>query len=337
MGPPRARAVATACCLLLANASPEQRAQELLGKMALDDKLQLFFGSSSPYVGHVVGNATLGIPSLNLNDGPQGFRCNGLGQCPPGTSTQFPSGLTIAASWDVDAALLWGTSMGKEFKAKGANVQLGPGLCLARIPKNGRNFEYMSGEDPELGYALVHGAITGIQSQGVVANAKHFIANNQETDRETINAKVDERTLFEMYYRPFKGAIDAGVGSIMCKCSIRRRNCCTYTLRNRPIRLTGSYNKINGAWSCEHAPSLTTDLRGHLEFKGWVMSDWGATHSVSLPQVAKKRKNRIALAYCAFATQGLDMQMPDSSFLGPQSIGALVSCPAIFFFFSLLK
>ena len=123
--------------------------------------------------------------------------------------------------------------MGAEFRGKGANVQLGPGLCLARLPQNGRNFEYMSGEDPHLGYAMVQPAVEGIQSQGVIANAKHFINNNQETNRTTVSAEVDERTRFEIYYPPFEGAIAAEVGSMMC-----------------------SYNRIStssdrlGNWSC---------------------------------------------------------------------------------------
>lgn len=93
-----------------------------------------------------------------------------------------------------------------------------------------------------------------------MANAKHWVMNNQETDRGTVDENVDERTRFEIYYPPFEGAIEAGVGSFMC-----------------------SYNKINGNWSCENNSTLTTDLRDRLGFKGYVMSDWGATHSVSLP------------------------------------------------------
>merc|ERR1719408_187451 len=107
----------------------------------------------------------------------------------------------------------WGSGMGKEFFGKGSNVQLGPGLCVARIPRNGRNFEYVSGEDPYLGYKLVQPAIRGIQGNKVVANAKHWILNNQETNRKAVSAETDERTRFEMYYPPFEGAIEAEVGS----------------------------------------------------------------------------------------------------------------------------
>jgi beta-glucosidase len=109
--------------------------------------------------------------------------------------------------------------MGKEFFDKGANVQLGPGMCITRVPRNGRNFEYISGEDPVLGAELVGPVIEGIQSQGVIANAKHWVQNNQETDRGDVDENVDERTQFELYYQPFEAAAAAGVGSVMCSCA----------------------------------------------------------------------------------------------------------------------
>ncbi len=138
--------------------------------------------------------------------------------------------MTIAASFDTDAARMWGAAQGDEFYRKGAHVQLGPGINVARIPLNGRNFEYISGEDPVLGARMVAPAIRGIQSQGVVANAKHWVQNNQEENRGSVNELVDERTRFEYYYPPFEAAVRAGVGSFMC-----------------------SYNRINGNWSCENS------------------------------------------------------------------------------------
>ena len=114
----------------------------------------------------------------------------------------------------------WGKGMGEEFFAKGSNVQLGPGVCLARVPVNGRNFEYLSGEDPFLGYTLAQPTVRGIQGEGVIANAKHFVNNNQETNRGAVSENVDERTRFEMYYPPFEGAVKAGLGSIMCSCEL---------------------------------------------------------------------------------------------------------------------
>ena len=140
----------------------------------------------------------------------------------------------------------------------------------------------LSGEDPFLGYVMVQPAIKGIQSQGVVANAKHWVNNNQETDRVTVDERVDERTQFEMYYPPFEGAIAADVGSFMC-----------------------SYNKVNGHWSCENPDTLQRDLKERLGFKGWVMSDWGATHSMSI-------------------LAGLDQEMPGAAYMSDEGLTAAV-------------
>lgn len=222
------------------------------------------------YTGNVAPNTRLGIPQIKMNDGPQGFRDNNH----PGTSTAWPSALTVAAAWDEELMLQWGIAMGKEFFDKGANVQLGPGMNVARVPKNGRNFEYLSGEDGFLGYTLVQPVVRGIQSQNVIANAKHYVLNNQETNRGSVSDNADERTRFEIYYQPFWGASDAGVGSMMC-----------------------SYNKIYFTWSCENNETLATDLKERMGFKGFVMSDWGATHSTSI-------------------VQGLDIEMPGADFMG---------------------
>mmetsp|Transcript_4435 Transcript_4435/g.8078 ORF Transcript_4435/g.8078 Transcript_4435/m.8078 type:complete len:716 (+) Transcript_4435:1-2148(+) len=246
---------------------PEARAKAMLEKMTVDEKLTMLHGKIGPYVGNVAGNIRLGIPALNLNDGPQGFRSEAY----PGSTTAFPSALSAAATWDPNSLFAYGSAMGSEFYKKGANVQLGPGLCVARVPRNGRNFEYISGEDPFLGYTLAQPYVKGVQSQGVIANAKHWVNNNQETNRMIMSSDVDERTRFEMYYPPFEGAIEAGVGSVMC-----------------------SYNKINGVYSCSNDVTLS-DLKEKLGFKGWVMSDWGATHNSSI-------------------NQGLDQEMPGALF-----------------------
>lgn len=147
---------------------PAKRAALLVGYMNLSEKVHLFHGSGSGYVGNVEGNSRLGIPAIRMNDGPQGFRDN----VHPGSSTAWPCSLAIGATFDRAAAYAWGAAMGDEFFRKGSNVQLGPGMCIARVPRNGRNFEYISGEDPYLGYVLVQPVVTGIQAQGVVANAK---------------------------------------------------------------------------------------------------------------------------------------------------------------------
>eukprot|EP00750_Incisomonas_marina_P012704 INCI17143.13.p1 GENE.INCI17143.13~~INCI17143.13.p1 ORF type:complete len:517 (+),score=92.56 INCI17143.13:524-2074(+) len=156
-------------------------------------------------------------------------------------------------------------------------------MCVARIPKNGRNFEYLSGEDPFLGSKLVPRAVNGIQSKGVIANAKHYVNNNQETDRGSVSENVDERTQFEFYYPPFQAAVDARVGSVMC-----------------------SYNKIRNVWSCENPETLRRDLKDRMGFQGWVMSDWGATHSTSI-------------------MAGLDQEMPGASFMGEAEVQNLLN------------
>jgi beta-glucosidase len=240
--------------------------------MTMAEKITMVHGSGGPYVGNVAAIPRLGIPAIKLNDGPQGFRDDAH----PGTTTQWPSCLTVAASFNPKNFYTWGVAMGAEFAGKGANVQLGPGVCIARVPVNGRNFEYLSGEDPLLGYENAYQLVQGIQSQGVIANAKHYIHNNQETDRTSVSANVDERTRMEIYIRAFAGAVDGGVLSIMC-----------------------SYNRINSTYACENDETLTKCLKTYTGFSGWVMSDWGGTHST-----------------VNAANNGLDQQMPDASFFG---------------------
>eukprot|EP00040_Diaphanoeca_grandis_P032533 m.197263 g.197263 ORF g.197263 m.197263 type:complete len:787 (-) comp32656_c2_seq1:40-2400(-) len=266
------------------NDAPIVRAKKLVAEMNVTEKLALFHGSCGGYTGNVCGNSRLGIPQFKYNDGPQGFRGD------PGTSTSWPAALTVSTAWDVNLSLAWGVAMGEEFYQKGANVQLGPGACVARVPRNGRNFEYVSGEDPYLGSQMTGAVVTGIQSQGVVANVKHYVNNNQETNRQTISENVDERTNFEIYYPPFEAAVKVGLGSIMC-----------------------SYNKICydcgpgqiGNWSCENSDTLQTDLKDRLGFAGYVMSDWGATHSASM-------------------NRGLDQEMPGSKYMG-DTLAAMVT------------
>lgn len=247
---------------------PESRAHALLAQMTLAEKVTMLHGhTEGNYSGNVPAITRLNIPALNLNDGPQGFRAP---EKLSGTSTGFPSILTLGATWDPDMAAAYGTAIGEEFAGKGANVYLGPGLNVARVPLCGRNFEYLSGEDPFLGYTLVQPMVKAVQAKNVIANAKHWINNNQEINRDRVSANVDERTRFEMYYPPFEGAIKAGVGSIMC-----------------------SYNRINHVYSCENNETLGIDLRQRLlgSQRAWVVSDWLATHSTSL-------------------VEGLDQEMP---------------------------
>lgn len=208
------------------------------------------------YTGNVPANTRLSIPALKMQDGPQGFRSTET-TGGSGTSTAWPSALTIAASWDQDLLNRWATAMAEEFGAKGANMALAPGIGIARVPTAGRNFEYLCGEDPSLGAILVRPVVRGIQDQGIIANAKHFINNEIEEHRMLVSANVDERTRFELYYPPFQAATEEGVLSVMC-----------------------SYNRINDVYACQNDETLG-HLRKELGFKGWVVSDWTAAKSTA--------------------------------------------------------
>lgn len=162
---------------------------------------------------------------------------------------------------------------------------LGPMVNLARVPQGGRNFESL-GEDPILSSRMVEASVRGIQSQGVMANVKHFVDNNQETDRTTVSAAIDMTSQQELYIRPFRAAVKAGVLSVMC-----------------------SYNKINSVYACENDETIGL-LKGtdpaSMGFRYFLVSDWGATHST----------NNAALA-------GLDVEMPDDQFFGAPLLAAL--------------
>jgi len=173
----------------------------------------------------------------------------------PGTTTQWPSTLNMGSTFDPALALEWGDAMGSEFWGKGTNIQEGPGINIARVMTNGRNFEYVSGEDPVLGSVLVAPIVTGIQKH-VMSISKHYIMNSQEFDRHSVNEVVDEVTSMELYGPPFGAAAAAGTSGFMC-----------------------SYNLINGVYACENEQTLKTMLKGYYNFSGFVVSDWGACHS----------------------------------------------------------
>jgi beta-glucosidase len=159
--------------------TPAERAQALLAKMALADKVSMLHGVNSPgYTGSTAPNQALGIPALTLNDGRQGFRPND--QSP--TETAFPCQLAAVSTFDIDLMNRFGAAMGQEFAGKGANVVLAPMLILARVPEDGRTFESI-GEDPELAFAMARAHVEGVQSvPGVIANADDFVLNNQVSD-----------------------------------------------------------------------------------------------------------------------------------------------------------
>ncbi len=222
------------------------RAADIVSGLTADERATLTYGNGySNVVGSVPSVGPL--PVLSMDDGPGGVANL------PGV-TAFPDPITLAATWDENLVERWGAAMGAEERGKGVIIQLGPMMNLSRSPLGGRNFEGF-GEDPYLSAELSAHDVRGIQSNHIVATAKHFVGNEQETNRMTVNSLIDERTLHEVYYLPFEASVSAGVGSVMC-----------------------SYNRLNGVYACENAAALG-DLKNGLGFAGWVMSDWTATHS----------------------------------------------------------
>lgn len=215
-------------------------------------------GFNRPEMGSFVGATKpikrLGVPPLKMQDSGNGFRP--LGPNEYGTVTSWPSMLTLASSWDEGLVRRVAAAIATEFKGKGANVLLGPGVNVNRVAYGGRNWEYLSGDDPYLGSRLVPAYIEAVQDKGVMAVVKHFAFNEQETDRNLENSVVGERTAWQIYYPPFEAAVNAGVGAFMC-----------------------SYNRFNGTHSCGNSQLLQRDLKGTMGFPGFVMSDWEAIHS----------------------------------------------------------
>jgi beta-glucosidase len=199
---------------VFAGPDPSARAKAIVAQLTLEEKVGLLTGVGGNYSGNLAAIPRLSVPGLGMNDGPQGFRAPAEFA---GTTTAFPCALSVAAGWDGGNAYAFGTAMGAEFAGKGAGMMLGPAMNVARLPTNGRNFEYISGEDGALGAVMAAAVVRGVQSQGVVANAKHYVQNNQEYQRSTVDSIVDERTHVEVYLPPFEAAVEAGVGSVMCR------------------------------------------------------------------------------------------------------------------------
>lgn len=227
----------------------------LLSQLTLEEKASLCTGAG-PW--KTVAIERLGIPSITVTDGPNGVRRtsdinNMASKSLPATC--FPSASCVAASWDVDLARQMGAALGEECVALGVDVLLGPGNNIKRSPLGGRNFEYMS-EDPFLAGEMAASWIEGVQSQGVGTSLKHFAVNNQEFQRFSINAVVDERALREIYLAAFERAVKkAQPWTVMC-----------------------AYNKVNGYYCSEHHELLTDILKNEWGFQGFVVSDWGAVH-----------------------------------------------------------
>lgn len=223
----------------------EERVQDLLSRMTLEEKLDYINGIDWMYTKEI---KRLGIPSFRMSDGPVGTKSYGK-------STAYPASVMNAATWNINLVYDLGVALGRDSRSRGINFLLGPGVNIARAPMTGRNFEYL-GEDPFLSSSLAVNYIKGVQSQGVVATVKHFAANNQEYDRNFISSDIDERTLQEIYLPAFKAAVQkAKVGAVM-----------------------NSYNLLNGQHTSENAYLNLDILKKDWSFDGILMSDWGGVH-----------------------------------------------------------
>ena len=269
--------------------TPDQRADLVLKQMTLDEKLELIHGNGMPgwgpplpnwYLGNggagfVVGVPRLGIPMIQMSDAAYGVRSsaeNGR------YSTALPSNLASAASWDTQAACDFGALIGRELRAQGYNMTLGGGVNITREPRNGRTFEYL-GEDPILAGTLVGNRIKCEQAQYVIGDIKHYAVNDQESGRNEVNAIIGKRAMRETDMLAFEIGITVGnPAAVMC-----------------------SYNAVNGNFACENTYLLTDVLKKEWKFPGFVVSDWGGTHSTVKASHA-----------------GLDNEEPLDDYFGPK-------------------
>lgn len=251
---PGTNAFAARCPWMDRHKSADARAHELVAAMTLDQKIAELYGRGD-FTHYGAANDIPAVPALCIPELVFNDAGAGVADAKPLT-TAFPDAITQAASWDRSMQRRVGAAIGWEAWHKGIDVQLAPGVDIARNPLNGRNFEY-AGEDPYLSSQTGVAQIKGIQSQHVVATVKHYALNSQETNRMTDSSDADKRTMQEIYLPAFEAAVRQGhVGSVMC-----------------------SYNRVNGVYACQQPYLLNTVLKKQFGFTGWVMSDWGATHS----------------------------------------------------------
>ncbi|KAH7313626.1 glycoside hydrolase superfamily [Stachybotrys elegans] len=264
------------------------KARELVKELSLEEKVNMTGGTTSATgcSGFVPAISRLGFPGLCLADAGNGVRNTDF-------VSAWPSGMHVGASFNTELARRRAHFMGKEAKAKGVNVLLGPAIGpMGRVVEAGRTWEGFS-IDPYLMGDMVYETVSGIQGAGVIATTKHFIAQEQETHRlatrqgpfqEAVSSNIDDRTMHEQYLWPFYDAVRAGTGSIMC-----------------------SFNRLNNTYACQNSKALNGMLKGDLGFQGWVMTDWGAQHSG-----------------VASALGGLDVAMPSgATFWGTQLVAAV--------------
>jgi len=288
-----------ATCLLAFACSTPQTPQEkltahdaeinaIIAQMTLEEKVEMLHSKTNM---SSAGVERLGIADMNYADGPFGIREEGQpnGFMSAGwtldSATYFPTGSALAATWSEDLAYKYGTGMGKEARLRGKDVILGPAVNIQRLPVGGRTYEYLS-EDPMLSAVLALFYTKGVQDEGTAVCIKHFAVNNQETNRGSVDVKIDERTLREIYLKPFERAIiEGGAMSVM-----------------------PAYNKVNGDYCSENEHLLNEILRGEWGFKGMTVSDWGGTHSTMGAML-----------------HGLNVQMTGSNYLGQPVIDSIAT------------
>ncbi len=237
----------------------EDRIEDALSRITVEEKVALIHAQSkfsSP------GVARLGIPEFWMTDGPHGIRPEVLWDewnqagWTNDSCVAFPALTCLTATWNPEAALLYGQSIGEEARYRNKTVLLGPGVNIYRTPLNGRNFEYM-GEDPYLASQMVVPYVKGVQQNGVAACVKHYALNNQEINRHTTNVIVDDRALYEIYLPAFKAAVQEG----------------------KAWAIMGSYNLYKNQHNCHNRYLLNDILKGEWGFDGVVVSDWGGVHN----------------------------------------------------------
>ena len=241
------------------------RVEDLLSQMTLNEKIHILKGSGIESaigkgntavpgaVGTIVPTARLGIPTIYLSDGPAGLRIEPKREGEDRTyyCTAFPIGTLLSSTWNTDLVHEIGIAMGTEAKEYGIDVILGPGANIHRHPLCGRNFEYYS-EDPVLTGFIGSAMVNGIESQGIGTSVKHFVANNQETDRNINDVIVSDRAMREIYLKGFE---------IIVK-------------KSQPWTIMTSYNRVNGVYVSESKNLLADILRDDWNYKGLVMTDW---------------------------------------------------------------
>jgi beta-glucosidase len=254
--------------------SPDQRADLVIKEMTVDEKIATLHGVGMPTddpltvenmpsnrgVGYEVGVPRLGIPGIDMSDAAYGVRSSGANGR---YSTALPANVAAAASWDTDAAYAYGKLIGTELRAQGYNMTLGGGVDITREPRNGRTFEYL-GEDPILAGTLVAHLIEGTQSEHVIGDIKHYAFNDQESGRNSVNITIGKRAAHESDLLAFEIGVEQGhPAAVMC-----------------------SYNRVLGDFACENKWLLTDVLKKQWQFPGFVLSDWGGTHSTEKASAA---------------------------------------------------